>query len=62
MFNRKPVQCWQNRANVVIIPGSNKFLPVFYIDYAFHKFLNFGMFHRAVKIYRAMYHQHNSES
>ncbi len=24
MFNREPVQCWHNRANVAILPGSTK--------------------------------------
>jgi len=24
MFNREPMQCWQNRANMVILPGSGK--------------------------------------
>ncbi len=23
LFNREPVQCWQNRANMVIIPGED---------------------------------------
>ncbi len=26
MFSREPVQCWQNRANMVILPGSSKTL------------------------------------
>ncbi len=44
--------------------SSKKLLVIqfFYIDYAFHKFLNLVCFHQAVKKYRAEYHQHNSES
>ncbi len=43
--------------------SSKKLLVIqfFYIDYSFHKILNL-VFHRAVKKYRAEYHQHNSES
>ncbi len=55
---------WGNNLNLFSSEFSSKKLLNFqliYVNYAF-QVSQFGVFHRAVKKYRAAYHQHNSES